>query len=57
MKQITEEQIILADKIFWLLMEYVNEDEYITVNDEDETHNTEKGEELYYEIENLLTQN
>ena len=43
MKQITEEQIILAEKIFWLLMEYVNEDEYITINDEDETHNTEKG--------------
>ena len=54
MKQITEKQMELADKIYWLFMDYVNQDEYI-IDKGTETENTQKGTELYYEIEDLLT--
>ena len=56
MKQITEKQMELADKIYWLFMDYVNQDEYI-IDKGTETENTQKGTELYYEIVDLLTKN
>ena len=49
----------MTDRIFWLFMEYLDQktiDRFIEDNPEDEraTRNTEKGEELFDEIESYI---
>ncbi len=49
----------MTDRIFWLFMEYLDQktiDRFIEDNPEDErgTRNTERGEELFDEIESYI---
>ena len=52
----TEKTHDLADALFFLVMEHVNSKEFIEPDpDSDGTRNTEKGRDLYYAIEDLLS--
>ena len=54
----TEEISDLTNDLYFLIMEFVNREEFIEPDPHsDGTRNTEKGRDLYYTIEDHLVEN